>query len=435
MVNLEWGKGNTLRYLVLVCGVLLLIAFVYWLLFLFGLVNVLPNAETLMRWDADFYKSIRDQGYIYMEGKNCNSGFFPLFPYLWKLSQLGTIGIVLVNTGLFIAGTVALSRQMQASPQILFIFLALPFMFFMFTPLSESLFYFFSVLVLIGIHRKSSSLIFTAVFLAALTRPSAAFFVPAGLLTFVLTSEKSELIKAKNWVLFLFRFVLPLILGFAFVCLVQYFQTGHFLGYFEIQTSAWGRSFGMPQFPIGRTSEPLVVLLSRANFWLGTFILLWVLMFIWKKIKAVKSSDEANASEVFSTFFLLFSFFSVLFFNPEWFWWDEWTGTSINGINRYLQANPFIFVFLIVLYRNKTKSWIPVLLLFLASCLLWFAFDPNYLKHISRTLPMLAIAGVLLPYWLYRYKRNYFFLGWILIVSVYLQCQMLNHYMNWVLVD
>jgi len=435
MVNLEWGKGNTLRYLVLVCGALFLIALVYYLLFLFGLVNVLPNSETLMRWDADFYKSIRDQGYIYVEGKNCNSGFFPLFPYLWKLSQLGTIGIVLVNTGLFIAGTVALSRQIQASPQILFIFLALPFMFFMFTPLSESLFYFFSVLLLIGIHKNSSFLIFTAVFLAALTRPSAAFFVPAGILTFLLTTPNNEVLGVKNWVLIFFRFILPVILGFGLVCVVQYFQTGHFLGYFEIQTTAWGRSFGMPQFPIGRTSEPLVVLLSRANFWLGTFILLWVLAFIYMKIKQHKRVVTENSMELFSLFFLLFSFFSVLFFNPEWFWWDEWTGTSINGINRYLQANPFILVFLALLYRNKTKSWIPVLILFFGSSLLWFGFDPNYLKHISRTLPMLAIAGVLLPYWFYRYKGNYFFLGWILIVSVYLQCQMLNHYMNWVLVD
>jgi hypothetical protein len=435
MLNAERFKGNAWRYFFITTGFFVLLLVVYGILYAFEVVSVFPNAETLMRWDANFYRSIRDQGYIYLAEKNCNSGFFPLFPYLWKLSHLGTIGIVLLNVALFVAGTVLLCKRIEASPQILLVFLSLPFMFFMFTPLSESLFFFLAVLLLIGISKNSTGLIFTAVFLAALTRPSAAFFVPAGIITFLFTSTPPELSKTRNWLQLCFRFVVPVFLGFTIVCLVQYFQTGHFLGYFETQTTAWGRSLGMPQFPIGRTSTPLVVLLSRVNFWLGTFILLWVLKLAWNKLRSAKNVEPANATEIFSTVFLLFSFFSVLFFNPEWFWWDEWTGTSINGINRYLQANPFILVFLAMLYRNKTKTLLRIILLFLVSNLLWFGLDPNYLKHISRTLPMLAVAGVLLPYWLYHYKRNNVLLVWILIVSVFMQCQMFNHYMNWILVD
>ncbi len=55
---------------------------VYSALYFLDVVQTFPNNDSLLHFDADWYETIRNGNYVYVDNEICNVAFFPFFPYL-----------------------------------------------------------------------------------------------------------------------------------------------------------------------------------------------------------------------------------------------------------------------------------------------------------------------------------------------------------------
>ena len=117
----------------------------YLILYQLGIVDYLPSNNTLDSGDSGFYHSIMNNGYQTSGKFSKNPGFFPFFPYFWRLTQLSSIGISILNTLLFLTSLSWLCNILKPDKITLLFYMGSPYLFFMWVPLSESLFFFFCV--------------------------------------------------------------------------------------------------------------------------------------------------------------------------------------------------------------------------------------------------------------------------------------------------
>ncbi len=84
------GPSNFIKsyYIDTILMYLLSAIVLYCFLFKIGAITAFPNKYNLVTWDAGFYHSIKNGGYQYYTDRVSNIGFFPLFPYFWKLTHL-----------------------------------------------------------------------------------------------------------------------------------------------------------------------------------------------------------------------------------------------------------------------------------------------------------------------------------------------------------
>ncbi|PBQ30755.1 hypothetical protein CNR22_02850 [Sphingobacteriaceae bacterium] len=428
-------SGTNSSYLFLILSYLFFFSFVYAVLHGLHVVQFLPSSNTLVRGDSVFYESLKNQGYIYLENKNCNAGFFPLFSYLWALTNSGPLTISIINLFLYGVALLLLCNTFKPDPSLLVIFMALPFMFFLFTPLSEALFFLACSVLLYGLEKKQTWWLFTGVLIATLTRPSFAFFIPAAIAVVVIINTNKHLLEFSAWRSLVFSFLLPSVLGLLLVCTIQFIQTGHFFAFFDIQSTAWGREFGLPRFPLSREAPKLVVWLSWFNCLLGVLFLAMSVNLIRKRFSSKNFVAAISPAELFSLFFLLMSFMSIVFTNPEWYWYGDYNGTYLNGINRYIQPNPFMLLFILFLFKTQLKSfWLFVPVVIIVH-LIWFGLDPQFYVFLYRYKALVVVCAIYFLYVVYYYWRWKIVFVSIIVLSTVLQCLMFNYHMGWILVD
>jgi len=158
--------------------VFILVALFIFLYFI-GFLNVVPHGNNLVQWDGGWYKNVHDNGYNYFPDKQSNSGFFPLFPYMWKFLGVGNAGIAIFNAIAFLIAFLLLAYFFDIKRRNIFLLLSVPSLFFCYIPYSESLFFLSSSLFLIGLHKSNKFLIIAGLFFASTCRAASMFFVPA----------------------------------------------------------------------------------------------------------------------------------------------------------------------------------------------------------------------------------------------------------------
>ena len=105
------------------------------------MLNVRPDEVNLRSWDVTFYESIARGGY---GSRAHNTGFFILFPLLWKISHLGIWGICAFNLLSFAIGFAFLSQVAEEADKTTFLlWLTLPSLYFCFLPYTEALSFLF----------------------------------------------------------------------------------------------------------------------------------------------------------------------------------------------------------------------------------------------------------------------------------------------------
>jgi hypothetical protein len=169
----------------MVAGHALLLIVVYAALYAFGILTTAPSAKTLISWDAGWFDSVRLHGYVSGKGQT-NIPFFPLFPYLWRLSGLNALGISIVNACFMFLGSVWLARTFALSRQQVLVLLATPPLFFCLAPYAEGLFFLFGAVLLHGLHRRHLAYTTLGLLGCCLTRSAATLFIPAFVLAEVL---------------------------------------------------------------------------------------------------------------------------------------------------------------------------------------------------------------------------------------------------------
>lgn len=410
----------------------------YCILYYFGFVESWPSTTSLQSGDAGFYQSIMREGYQTSGNFSKNPGFFPLFAYFWRFTQLEILGISILNSLMYLISLSFLCKILKPNHFVLGFFMASPYMFFMWTPLSESLFFLFCIPILYGIIKDKWKFIFVGTLLASMTRPIFLFFIPAFVGMSLMSHPVNKILNLAIWKKIIFQYLLPCFLGVGLVIIFQYYQTGKWMIYFEIQSTVWGRTFNYgPTFPLGYNTPFWNLKGSYLSFWLGslTGLLGLKLLVDWVRQKEILS--QIKNYELFSVIFISMSLMSILFFNAAWVWHDElkFGSTHFTGINRYIHPTVFLLVVLTFFFRLKKLSLAQYFGIFLLTNLLWFAFDLHYYRHIQRYLafgiPNLVVISLIL-FHAYRWK----ILGYGLIAASFiLQGILFNYHLSFVQVD
>jgi hypothetical protein len=100
-----------------------------------------------------------------------------------------------------------------------------------------------------------------------------------------------------------------------------------------------------------------------------------------------------------------------------------------------MQATPFTFVAIVFLFKIRLKSPAYLLILLVATHLVWFLVFPDYYQHIQKYLKLFSVTIILFMYWLYSLKRWKFLGYFIIFISFILQGLMLNYFLSDVQVD
>ncbi|PPK85839.1 hypothetical protein CLV84_2746 [Neolewinella xylanilytica] len=426
-----------LYYAIWIIGFVLLLSTAYGILYALDFITTLPNASNLLNGDATFYHSIQQQGYVYVPGVPCNAGFFPFFAYIWRLTGLGVVGIAALNATVFLVAIWLNCLLLRPHPVVLGIFLSLPFLFYAYTPLSEAFFCLFSTGILWGYARGNRPLTFVALLLAGITRPTFLFFIPAMVGATLMQRDVRHTFTWANWRPILGWYVPPIALAFMTVALIQYVQLGEPFLYFSVQATVWGREFGFPVFPLADNPLGWLTRFRIFNYCLGLLAAGFGVKYLFTWLRGRLLPADLQPVELLSIIYLSMCLVSILFFNPEWHWIPDYqyTSTILTGINRYLQVNPFLLVFLVYLFRQRPASpWVLPLLL-IGLHLVYFTVWPEYYTHIQKYLRLSVITGMFLLYALYHY-RQWAVVGYALvIVSFFFQAWMFGTMLSGVLVD
>ena len=380
-------------------------------------VTRLPNAGNLMIGDARFYYSIGQQGYLYEPGVPCNAGFFPLFGYLWGLSGLGVVGISVVNAIVFYLAVWINCQLLRPHPIVLGLFLSLPFLCYIYTPHSEAFFFLFATGVIWAFAKRRFPLLFVCLFLAGLTRPTVMFLFPALVGATLMEQPLARAFNRRTGKTILLYFLPPMILTVLLVAWIQLVQVGNAWAYYKVQGEIWGREFGWPVFPLAGKADSWLQRWRIFNYCVGMLAAGIGLRYL---VVWLRGRELPMRKELLSIIYLTMGLLSIVFFNPEWHWIPvkEYSSTVLNGINRYIQVNPFTFVFLVYLYGAVPRSvrWLIPLVLVLH--LVYLPAWPDYWDHIRRFGSLSIVTGMLLTYALYYFFRRPV-LGYALVVAAY----------------
>lgn len=333
--------GKRMQFVVAAFGFIILFVCAYFALLFFGGVTGVPNNTNLIVWDAFYYHSIKEGGYSYYWYMASNSAFFPFFSYLWRLLHLNSIGISVFNLSLFLYSLYLLYTTFSINIRYVFIFISLPAAIFFYVPYTESLFFFFCTLFLIGLVKGNLKLIFIGLLLASITRATALFFVPAIIFMEVFSSAKPFF--NKKLIINCVVMSLTSILGLLIVVLIQHYQTGIWFAFAKQQYRFWQHKLDFPGFPLVAHGGDKALWIDGIAFILGLQVIAIASGLIIKKFITHKTSVLFNNKPVLFTipYLIMITIYS-LFYNAKSF--DA--QTSLNSFNRYMFCNPFFFIFL-----------------------------------------------------------------------------------------
>lgn len=396
-------------------GIYLVTFFVAYLVYCNTRLNYifLPKDINFLQYDVGWYESIKDKGYEYDANKQSNVGFFPLFPYLWKLTNLSYAGIALFNALIFGISFYFLTKELKIRTSIQWVFLSLPSIFFFYIPYTESLFFASCSILVVGLNRQSSALIFIGSFLASMVRPTFIFLIPAFIATYLLQNKKGkpELYRMLSGVFGCF-------VGLWGVMIIQYISTGEWGVYFYAQTTFWSHKFGIP-FPWFSTwGAERLLWLDGAAFFFAFLCFFKIIKFFIDKIK--NKTPNANFSSEYSLYIFAITYLAMLF--PYYLFFNHIAnGITLMSINRYFFCNVF---FLLLLQGNRTsqylREWSP---LFLIISLL--AYCSRLDKHMQAVL---FLVVYLLLWNLYSQKGKG---GKVLImINIFLQVHLWHEFLQ-----
>lgn len=387
-----------------------------------GIVPAFPNEIALLNWDAHWYHSIMENGYQYSAEEYSNSGFFALFPLLWRLLGVGSWGISVVNILLFAAGFALFSNLYRLRWADKLLWLTFPSMYIAFVPYAEALFVFLSALALWGMARNKHYLVWISLFLLSMTRPVAAILVPAFLIMEALTTER------RYWWQALLRafllYCLPLLAGTLLFIWYQYDATGVWMAYFKAQSERWGRAFTVPVLPFGSAFGPRALWLNAAGLFLSfvTVLLLSGYAFKW----LVRNLSQKDRIYVLSC--LYFAGIGLLSVTTNTTWGSK--GTNIIDMARYSFVTPFFWVLLHRFTINASYRWQDYVKVFLLLNVFWLCFESW--QHIQKLL-YFNLSSVFILAYMWQPTDSWRWLRYALLAcaGVTFQVMALQWYMAW----
>ena len=368
---------------------------VLYILYRLNIVPVFPNENTLLNWDAHWYHSIAANGYQYSTEGYSNSGFFILFPLLWKALGVGPWGISFVNTVLFAAGFAIFNRIYKLNNADRLLWLTFPSFYIAFVPYSEALFVFLSSVALWAIVKDKIYMVWLCLFLLSLTRPVTVILVPAFLITELITNDKKDWWRAIWRAIILY--CLPLVVGMILFLWYQYAVTGVWMAYFKAQTDHWGHHITVPVLPFDSAFGLRLLWLNAAALFLSFLTLLLLIGYGIKWL--VKNKVQTDKLFVLSCLYFTGIGLVTILFNSDW----GSKGTNIFDLARYAFVTPFFWVLLhrfTITTRYKPADYLKA---FLLLNVFWLCFESW--QHIQKLL-YFNLAGLFILLYMWQPRNS-----------------------------
>ncbi len=387
-------------------GHLFLLALLYCLLYIFGLIHIIPQENNLVQWDSGWYQSIVEQGYLFNENEQSNTGFFPLFPLIWKFTKLSNIGISILNLILFLIGIFLVFKSVkQLKPIVVLLSLSFPSLFFMYVPYSEAIFFLSASLYLYGNSVSKDSIKIIALLVASLARPTIFFFLPAVIFSEVLANDKMPF-KVKKSILYVTAIVIGTLISFYIVG----YNSGNFFAYSDSQIQNWSHNFSIPSLPLTTWRGYRILWLDFLGLWVVILSFILSLKYFLKALKN-KFVVTEHKNLLLSVSYFSMVFIYILFFHPK----EETTGlTSILSLNRYVFCAPFVFYLFYIFYQktNITAYKWGIISLALSVVLIGFPYkavaELSYLKTLLFIPLIIGFLGLQFVPKLFKTKLVYF---------------------------
>ena len=330
----------------------------YFILFNLKIFNLLPDNTNLLNWDASFHHSIMAEGYQYIAFTGCNLAFFPLFPMIWKLIGLSPMGISIFNSLIFLAGLSWLLRKEQISSVMQLLLISIPSFIFFALPYSESIFFLFTTMVIIG-YRNNNQLLRNIGFLGASVVKSASIVLMPAIIICEFMSARERKFNERLSHSMIWS-ALSSFAGLLIAACIQGMQTGKWFYFLEMQ-QYWGRHWILPELPL---YSPIAY--DAISFMMGVIAIYLSAKYFYGAMISLQASVRMlfpDKAVIFSLLYL--SATTVL----DTFFTYNNGGANIWSINRHFLCTPFVIVMIIWLVRDFSPSkteWILMLLLTLS---------------------------------------------------------------------
>ena len=317
-----------------------------------------PLPTGLVHWDAHWYDSIRAQGYFFRPDAKSSVAFFPLFPLLWRVSHLPSIGICLLNLLLAAGAAYWLRQALQLRPAALLLFAALPSCLFLYLPYTEALFFAFTTLVLVLLARRPQALglIALALYGTALTRVSAFFLLPA----LVAVEGLGWLREPATWLPRLRRLLvygLAVGAGLVTVLCYQWYQTGVWFAFNKAEEQ-WHHHLQLPHLPfISTTDNDGALWLDGLGLLVGLVALGWLAYLAGRALRQRTQAPAPDWLLVLAATYVAEVTVQVVMQAPV-----EAGYSSLMSLNRYVFCSPFFLIILDRVLPQRPLGWRPVLL-------------------------------------------------------------------------
>lgn len=339
-----------------------------------GEVNALSEYHFLS-WDAMHLHFIVQNGYDF-----ARSAFFPLFPFLWKLSSLSPGSVSLLNGFIFLFSFSMLANQMKLKYTELLSFLAIPSFIFMFLPYSESLLFLFAVIFYYSLKNDRIGLACMALFLMSLTKPTASIFIPAIIVAEFLGQSNFQMISRRIVLL-----SLTIVVGNLLVFCFQYYSLGVWFTFFDAQ-AGWGNGLKWPLFPLTTWNHPHVIWIDSIALWISMIAGILLIYFIYQRHINGRTFSRVLS---YSLLYLVGTGLFVLLFR----------GGHLFSLNRFVFATPFLLMATVELkkhfkFEKSTKVIATLIISFVIFSMLLFG---SYL-HI-RLLISYVLLSILVGLW------------------------------------
>lgn len=306
--------------------------------------------KNFVQWDAVHYFKIKNHGYIVADEERGDFifAFFPLFPLIWKLTNLPPIGILFLNYMFFSISIIILLRLFSKPENYLtntLLSLSLPSIMVFFIPYTEATYLLLISIGIYGFMKNKYWVYFLGLFLAALTRPSFTF-----LLLSILGAEFFFLLKHRNiksGILNMIYRTIPLILGTVTVSLIQYSQgSGSFFKFMEVQ-KYWDNVLTVPHNLRDWSFEGFGINIGVIIF---IFIPLMIILFQLfyhqlsdsKKNKKLDYFSPKDYLLILSFLYLIGNSLFILLFR----------GGSLHCLFRFTICSPFFYILIFIAFYH-----------------------------------------------------------------------------------
>ena len=332
--------------------------------------------ENMVQWDGEHYKEIRDNGYKKKAevGLDYIFAFFPLFPFIWKISMVSPIGVIFLNFFLFTAGLLILFFLFKKKISDIFLFLSLPLVVCFLVPHTEAVFFLMGAIALLGHLKGKYWLYFLGMALVALTRNAFTLILPAMICAEILFFLQNR--NTKSSLIRLSKAVLPVITGTLVLAIIQYLQgSSSFLNFLTVQEQ-WGHSLSLPNLlKLGDWSHESFGINVPTLIIVGIPIVVYLGLIFLKQCRIIKSQDtvfqiqdnKQNYAFLVSLFCCVAAISFVLFFQKG----------NLHGLSRFILATPYFAVALFLGFNkikniSISKRVITLVLLIIFSFLIFF---------------------------------------------------------------